>query len=75
MQSRERFGDSGNLVNNDPDRPFQTVVPVVKPLARRIIREHRRPLTEPRVVRGRTIGGGFSNKSIREARKRLANGT
>lgn len=72
---RERFDRRGNLVDYGSDRP-----PVVEQTIRggfgegvdrlevRIVV----PLTQPRVVRGHTIGGGMSREAIRRARRHLS---
>lgn len=57
MNSKERFSRRGNLVSKRPDRPLVPRVPVFGDGAE-IIASFKGPLTEPRVVRGKTIGGG-----------------
>lgn len=78
MNSRERFLRRGNLVGNGPDRP-----PVVRETilggiavdeADQLVVTVTRPLTEPRVVRGHTIGGGTSVKAIWTARRNARRG-
>lgn len=71
MQRRERFGESGNLRDNDSDRPAIPTVRV-RGEAGRIVNEVIAPLTEFKVVRGKTIGGGTSREALRRARRRLA---
>lgn len=75
MQRRERFKRSGNLIRNEADRPTVEMVNVGYPDAKQVIEKHVKPLTEPRVVRGKTIGGGTSKEALRRARRRAtANG-
>ncbi len=71
MQRRERFDESGNIVNNNADRPN---VPTMKVHGEgaRIVKEVTAPLTKFRIVRGKTIGGGTSREALRRARRRLA---
>lgn len=76
MNRRERFSRRGNLAKRAPDKPpvvienFWGGLGVEK--ADRLTVEVVVPLTEPRVVRGHTIGGGTSNRAIRRAREHLA---
>lgn len=76
MQRRERFDESGNLAKKSPDRPPVKVIKIVGGFevdrADRIPLSFKAPLTEPRVVRGKTIGGGMSAEAIRRARRNAA---
>lgn len=71
---RERF-KSQNIVHNSPDRPTITTEEITGGLLvgreDRLTVDFTPPLTEPRVVRGHTIGGGMSREALRRARKHL----
>lgn len=71
MQRRERFGDNGNLVRRDADRPAVETVRVSGPGAK-IVGEVVAPMTEFKVVRRKTMGGGTSREALRRARRRVA---
>lgn len=79
MNSRERFERKGKLVRRAPNRPPVETKTVDGGLwvlrQNRLTVEATIPLTEFRVVRGKTIGGGVSAEAIRRARRRLANGS
>lgn len=68
MQSRERFWQIGKLVRNAPDRPVVLTQKVEGEVAK-IVPEMKVPVTEFRVVRGKTMGGGLSAEALRRARK------
>lgn len=74
MNSRERFGDSGNLVANQPDRP--SVVDATETIYQvgdhSFVIRYRKPIFAAREVRGHTIGGGVSREALRRARRSLA---
>lgn len=78
MNSRERFFRRGNLVGYGPDRPpvvRETIIGGIKvDAADQLVVTVTRPLTEPRVVRGHTIGGGTSVEAIWRARRKARRG-
>ncbi len=63
-------------VSNRPDRPGLSLIPVTNPEAARIVGPYTEVSPSPiKTVGGRVIGGGMSEKTIREKRKLAANGS
>lgn len=73
MQRRERFQPGWRNVDNNSDRPG-VETKKLNGKASQVVEKVTLPLTEFKVVNGRTMGGGTSVDAVRRARRRLANG-
>lgn len=68
--------ENGGPVSNRPDRPGLSLIPVTNPEAAKIVGPYTEVSPSPiKTIRGKVIGGGMSEKTIREKRRLAANGS